>query len=57
MEYVIFNPEIHDSKLIAEYRYEVDFRTFDMLFKKPQDAVKTIEKDLRKRKFIFLSFL
>ena len=47
MEYVIFNPEIHDSKLIAEYRYEVDFRTFDMLFKNKQKAISTIEKSIK----------
>lgn len=47
MEYVTFNPEIHDSKMVAEYMYEVDFRTFDMLFKNKQKAISTIEKSIK----------
>ena len=50
MNYETFNPKIHDVSKVAKLVYDVDFRTFDMLFKKPQDAVKTIEKDLRKGK-------
>ncbi|WP_407424145.1 GNAT family N-acetyltransferase [Methanobrevibacter sp.] len=48
MEYQTFDPEIHDSHLIAEYRYEVDFRTFDKLFSSKDKAVSSIERCLRK---------
>ena len=50
MNYETFNPEIHDVFKVAKMVYDVDFRTFDMLFKKPEDAIRTIEKDLRKGK-------
>lgn len=50
MNYETFNPEIHDVFKVAKLVYDVDFRTFDMLFKKPEDAIRTIEKDLRKGK-------
>lgn len=50
MNYETFNPEIHDVFKVAKLVYDVDFRTFDMLFKKREDAIKTIEKDLRKGK-------
>ena len=50
MNYETFNPKIHDVFKVAKLVYEVDFRTFDMLFKKQDDAIKTIEKDLRKGK-------
>lgn len=48
MKYENFNPEIHDCKKIARYIYDVDFRTFDMLFKDMDSAVETIQKDLKK---------
>lgn len=48
MEYENFNPEIHDTKKVASLIYDVDFRTFDRLFKSKEDAVKAIEKDLIK---------
>ena len=50
MNYETFNPKIHDVLKVARLVYDVDFRTFDMLFKKQGDAIKTIEKDLRKGK-------
>jgi len=49
MKYETFNPKIHDTSKVAKLVYDVDFRTFDMLFKTPSKAVKTIEKDLYKR--------
>lgn len=48
MRYETFNPEIHDTFKVARLVYDVDFRTFDMLFKNSQHAIKTIEKDLHK---------
>lgn len=48
MEYVTFDPKIHDSKLVATYMYEVDYRTFDMLFNNNEKAISTIEKSLKK---------
>lgn len=50
MIYETFNPEKHDIYKIAKYIYDVDFRTFDMLFKSEDDAVRTIAHDLTKRK-------
>lgn len=46
MRYETFNPKIHDVAKVARFVYDVDFRTFDMLFKSPDSAVKTIEKSL-----------
>jgi hypothetical protein len=46
MKYETFDPEKHDLDKVAKLTYDVDFRTFDMLFKNPDDAVKAIEKDL-----------
>ena len=43
-----FNPEIHDVYKVAELIYDVDFRTFDMLFKDSSKAVLTIANDLKK---------
>ena len=56
MEYQTFDPEIHDSSLIATYRYEVDFRTFDKLFKSKDEAVSSIKKSLRKDECIKVIF-
>ena len=47
--YETFNPEIHDVSRVARLVYDVDFRTFDMLFSK-ENAIKAISSDLRKRK-------
>ena len=47
LEYETFDPKIHDSGKIAIFRYEVDFRTFDKLFKSRDGAVDAIEKDLK----------
>ena len=49
MRYETFDPEMHDVSKVAKLVYDVDFRTFDMLFKNPESAVKTIAKDLPKR--------
>ena len=46
MSYETFNPTIHDVSKVARFVYDVDFRTFDMLFKSPDSAVKTISKSL-----------
>ncbi len=49
MKYETFNPEMHDLHKVAELVYDVDFRTFDMLYKSKESAVKAIVKDLPKR--------
>jgi ribosomal protein S18 acetylase RimI-like enzyme len=49
MIYETFDPEKHDLMKVAKLVYDVDYRTFDMLFKDEQSAVKTIAKDLPKR--------
>lgn len=46
MRYETFNPKVHDVTKVARLVYDVDFRTFDMLFKTPDRAVKTISKSL-----------
>ncbi|MGN0176898.1 MAG: GNAT family N-acetyltransferase [Methanobrevibacter sp.] len=48
MKYENFNPQIHDTYKVAKLVYDVDFRTFDLLFKTPHDAITKIEKDLKK---------
>ncbi|MBR6024003.1 MAG: GNAT family N-acetyltransferase [Methanobrevibacter sp.] len=48
MDYQTFDPEIHDSYKIANLMYEVDFRTFDRLFKSKDKAILAIEKSLKK---------
>ena len=40
---------MHDVSKVAELTYEVDYRTFDMLFKSKESAVKSIAKELPKR--------
>ena len=49
MIYETFNPDIHDVSKVARLVYDVDYRTFDMLFKNSQSAIKTIADDLPKR--------
>ena len=49
MRYETFNPKNHDLNKVAKLVYDVDFRTFDMLFKNQQSAIRTIAKDLPKR--------
>ena len=49
MRYETFDSEIHDVLKVAKLVYDVDFRTFDMLFKTDESAIKTIQKDLYKR--------
>lgn len=50
MKYVTFNPKIHDVYKVAKLFYDVDFRTFDMLFKSPQKAIDCIANDFKKEK-------
>ncbi|WP_414152997.1 GNAT family N-acetyltransferase [Methanobrevibacter sp.] len=50
LKYVNFDPKLHDTYKVAKYVYDVDFRTFDMLFKDEKQAILTIEKDLKKHK-------
>ena len=47
MIYENFNHKIHNNYKVAKLIYDVDFRTFDMLFKSPEKAISTIEKDLK----------
>ena len=49
MRYETFDPQKHDLTQVAKLVYDVDFRTFDMLFKTPESAVRCIAKDLPKR--------
>ena len=49
MRYETFDSERHDLNKVAKLTYDVDFRTFDMLFKDEESAIKTIAKDLPKR--------
>ena len=46
MRYETFDPEVHDVSEVATFVYDVDFRTFDMLFKSPDRAIGTIAKSL-----------
>lgn len=48
MKYENFDPQIHDTLKVATYVYDVDFRTFDLLFKNKDKAISTIENDLKK---------
>lgn len=48
MKYENFNPQIHDTYKVAKLVYDVDFRTFDLLFKNKDKAISTIENDLKK---------
>lgn len=50
MRYETFNPNVHNVLKVAKLVYDVDFRTFDMLFKNPDNAIEAIAKDLRKNK-------
>lgn len=47
MRYETFNPKVHDILKVSELVYDVDFRTFDMLFKSSDKAIKTIAESLR----------
>ena len=46
MRYEQFNPKVHDVVKVATLVYDVDFRTFDMLFKSKESAVRTISKSI-----------
>ena len=48
LRYENFNPKIHDTYKVATYVYDVDFRTFDLLFKTKEKAISPIENDLKK---------
>ena len=50
MIYETFNHEVHDVTKVASLIYDVDYRTFDLLFKNKKSAVETIANDLPKRK-------
>lgn len=50
MIYQTFNPEIHDVRHVAKLVYDVDYRTFDMLFKSDKQAVDAISKHLLKKR-------
>lgn len=47
MKYETFNPKKHNILKVAQLVYDVDFRTFDMLFKTSESAIKTIAKSLK----------
>lgn len=47
--YETFNPEIHDVNHVARLIYDVDYRTFDMLFKSDEHAVNAISKYIAKK--------
>ena len=46
LHYQKFNPKTHDVLKVAQMVYDVDFRTFDMLFKDKGKAIKRISKSL-----------
>jgi ribosomal protein S18 acetylase RimI-like enzyme len=46
MIYEAFDPEIHDVSKVASLVYDVDFRTFDMLFKSRDKAISRISRSL-----------
>ena len=41
-----FNPEIHDYHKLASLTYDVDFRTYEMVFKDKESALFVIEEQL-----------
>lgn len=56
MEYVTFDPKLHNTRKVATLIYDVDFRTFDRLFKSSKKAIDAIEKDLRKEECLKVVF-
>lgn len=46
MRYETFDPKIHDVYNVASLVYDVDFRTFDMLFKSSDKAIDRIAKSI-----------
>ena len=46
MRYETFDPKSHDVRKVAKLVYDVDFRTFDMLFKSSDTAIERIYKSL-----------
>ena len=49
MRYETFDYSVHDVDKVAKLVYDVDFRTFDMLFRNESKAVETIAHDLCKQ--------
>lgn len=47
MEYVNFDPQIHDKNKIATLKYTVDFRTYDKLFSSKEKAIAALGKNLK----------
>ena len=47
LKYETFDLKTHDTRKIASLRYDVDYRTFEKLFKSRKEAVDAIEKDLK----------
>ena len=43
-----FNPKTHNTKEIATLTYDVDYRTFSMLYKNKEEAILAIEEKLIK---------
>lgn len=48
MFYKTFDPSIHDTLKVASLIYDVDFRTFETLYKNKDKAILDIKKDLEK---------
>lgn len=48
MNFEKFNPKKHSVNQVAGLIYDVDFRTFDKLYKNEESAVKDISRDLLK---------
>lgn len=48
--YETFDPKIHDVNHVARLIYDVDYRTFDMLFKSDADAIGAISRYIVKKK-------
>ncbi len=46
MKFEIFNPNTHSIDIVASLIYDVDFRTFDKLYKSKDEAIKDISKRL-----------
>lgn len=56
MEYVTFDPQIHDVNKIATLKYNVDFRTYDKLFDSKEKAIAALEKNLKKDECIMVIY-
>ena len=56
MEYVTFDPQIHDVNKIATLKYNVDFRTYDKLFDSKEKAIAALGKNLKKDECIMVIY-